>query len=434
MGLKRHETLDHSGPEPAGRATGIAAFVVAFPTPWAVSLAELGGRLGRGALADRGIVDAEISSDHARLEQRGGRVWLFDGGSRNGTFIDGRRLAQDESVALVDGTLVRLGRTIFVYREALLGPLEPSKPLGRLVGPFGLREVARSFMATLRAPTPNVLLEGETGTGKELLAQALADALRPGRPYAAVNVAGIAAGVFESQLFGHVAGAFSDARSASQGIVLAHAGGTVFLDEIGSLPLELQAKLLRLLDQREVLPVGATRPVTVDVALLAATNGGLEQSVDEGRFRADLLARLATTRFEIPPLRERAEDLFPIADVLAARYGLELTSSQVEVEAAERMLLHAWPRNVRELESTLRRSAVLDPRPGLRLWAVQQVLGEQPASRVGLLSSAAVEAALDAEGGNETAAARRLGVTRGRLRRFLAGRGPSSRETPRGSV
>jgi len=421
-----NRTLDHASPEAGESAPGTPALVWAFPGSHAVPIEALGGILGRRVLRAQGVEDAEISTEHASLRLRGMSLTVSDAGSRNGTFVDGRRLAPGEAVSLVEGSLVRVGRSIFVYRERFVGGVAASSSLGQLVAPFGLRDVAQGLAGIVARPTPFVLIEGETGTGKELLARHVAYALGRSEPYGAVNVAGIPVGVFEAQLFGHVAGAFSDARTDSPGLLAAHEGGAVFLDELGSLPLTLQSKLLRLLDQREILPVGAPRPRTVDVLLIAATNGGLERSVAEASFRADLLARLNIARLELPPLRERPEDVFAIAQHLAARHRIELTTAAIEVEAAERLLLHTWPRNVRELEATLREAATLDPRPGLRLWTMQRLLGEQPETRVGVLTESAVASALAAEANNETQAARRLGVTRGKLRRFLSRKAPST--------
>jgi transcriptional regulator with GAF, ATPase, and Fis domain len=263
-----------------------------------------------------------------------------------------------------------------------------------------------------------VLIEGETGTGKELVAGALAQMLRPGKPYQPFNVAGIAAGVFESQLFGHVAGAFSGAGKFSRGIIASHDGGTVFLDEIGELPLELQPKLLRLLENGESLPVGADRPVRVDVLIISATNRDLDEMVEAGRFRRDLRARFSAI-IELPPLRERAEDLFAIAVARAVKAGERYDIDRVEVEAIERLMLHPWRANVRELHSVLDRIAAIDPPPALRLAAVTQVLGVTPSQRTGVLTRERVEAALAACNGNRSEAARQLGVSRGQLLRFL---------------
>src|SRR5262249_38679043 len=156
--------------------------------------------------------------------------------------------------------------------EELSGLRHPSSAIGSLVGPFGLRSVARAIDAIERRPPRAVLIEGETGSGKELVAAAIAKSLRALRPMGAVNIAGIPAGVFESTLFGHVAGAFSGSGKGARGVIASHDGGVVFFDEIGELPLELQPKLLRFLESGELHPVGADRPMHADVLVVAATN------------------------------------------------------------------------------------------------------------------------------------------------------------------
>jgi DNA-binding NtrC family response regulator len=341
---------------------------------------------------------------------------VADVGSRNGTWLNGARLPPNERVPVEEGAVLRLGRTLFVARRALAGSFEPAPPVGDLLGPFGLRAVAQTLEGLASHRPDNVLIEGETGVGKELMARALASALERATPFAAVNVAGVASGVFESQMFGHVEGAFSGARGAAPGIVVAHAGGTLFLDEIGELDAALQTKLLRLLENREVLPVGAERPLRVEVLVIAATNRDLEAMVEAGGFRRDLFARLASARIFIPPLRERVEDIFPMACDIASRGGRAL-GEPVEVEAVERLLLAPWPGNVRELAAALAAVRRLDSEPGLRLWAVEEVLGEAKVERPAL-TRATIEAAIEAEGGNVTAAAAKLGVSRGKLLRL----------------
>jgi DNA-binding NtrC family response regulator len=218
-------------------------------------------------------------------------------------------------------------------------------------------------------------------------------------------------------MFGHVAGAFSGARGAAPGIVAAHEGGTLFLDEIGELDAELQAKLLRLLENREILPVGAERTLRVDVLVVAATNRSLEEMVERGRFRRDLLARLGMVRIRLPALRERNEDLFFLAVELARRAGVVLGAEQSEVEAVERLLLEPWPGNVRELDAALGAARRLDPAAGLRLWSIDEVLGAAH-GRKPVLTQQTVDAAIEAAGGNVSAAAEGLGVSRGKLLRM----------------
>ncbi|MCL4750468.1 MAG: sigma 54-interacting transcriptional regulator [Myxococcales bacterium] len=411
-------TEEHRAPEPLGTESAEPALILAFPLPAALPLPPAGEAVGRDWLAKHGVEDSRVSGAHLVFTRAAGSLFLADAGSRNGTWVDGERLNPGDRAKLSDGAVIRIGRKVLVYREELRGPREASAQLGELVGPFGLRHVAESMTAIRLRPPRCVLIEGETGTGKELVAGALAQLLRPGKPYVAVNVAGIAAGVFESQLFGHVAGAFSGAGKGSRGIIASHDGGTVFLDEIGELPLELQPKLLRLLENGESLPVGADRPLRVDVLIVGATNRDLEEMTEAGRFRRDLLARFAAV-IEVPPLRERAEDLFAIAAARAAKMGEVYDPARVEVEAVERLMLHPWRANVRELHSVLDRVAAIDPPPALRLAAVTQLLGVTPSQRTGVLTRERVQAALAACAGNQSAAARQLGVSRGQLLRFL---------------
>lgn len=411
-------TVEHRGPARPVAGGRRPALVRVFPDPQAVALPDSGTVLGRAWLAERGLADSEVSTAHLGIDRAGGVLRVRDLGSRNGTWVNGVRLTAHEAVTLDDGATLRFGRTLFVYRERLTGPLTPEPPLFGMVGPFGLRELATTLEALPRTGAKNVLIEGESGVGKELVARAIAEAFGRARVFAPVNVAGIARGVFESQFFGHVAGAFSDARSASPGIVLAHDGGAVFLDEIGELELGLQAKLLRLLENREVLPVGAHKPIQADVLVIAATHRDLEQSVESGEFRFDLFHRLAMVRVKVPALRERREDIFAIASELARRDGAELSREGVEVEAVERLLLEPWPGNVRQLVAALRQIRQVDPERGLRLWPLDEVLGPKRQA-TGVLTERAARAAIDAADGNVTRAAAQLGVSRGKLLRLM---------------
>lgn len=422
------ETADHAPPARPSR-DAIQPFVAcAFPRA-AARVVPFAREVGRDWLAEMGIRDGEVSGKHARFERvRGGGFEIADAGSRNGTYVDGERI--DGPCRLRDGSIVRVGRTILVFREAPLGAVTldaegapvPAPRVGRMVGPFGLAGLASAMAEWKERPPRNVLVLGETGTGKELAAEAIAAHL--GRqPLVPVNVGAVPAGVFEAQLFGHVQGAFSDARKSSRGLVVGAEKGAVFLDEIGDLPLDLQPKILRLLEGHEVLPVGADRPVRVDVLLLAATHQPLEAMVARGAFRRDLLARLAAATVVLPPLRERPEDLFPILAEIAVAGGRGLDPERCEVEAVELLLMQPWPSNVRELAAALARvrSAVQAARQpdGLPAWAVRQVLGEEDRSPSGrALTPARVREVLEACGGNESEAARRLGVSRGALRRF----------------
>ncbi len=422
---KPPSTEEHPQPTRSERARGREALVAGFPTARALPVPLDDEPVGREWLASRGLEDTRVSTRHFVFSHRGG-LGVEDAGSRNGTWVNGCRLGPGERAALADGAVVRVGRTLFVYRKEFRGSDDPSAPIdGRLVGPFGLRAVAADIDALRDRPLTNVLVEGETGTGKELAARAVAAAVGRAHPYGAVNMAGLASGVFEAQLFGYVPGAYSGSGRGSPGVFREHEGGAVFLDELGELPADLQAKLLRVLENRELLPVGGVRPLPVDVLVIAATNRDLDEAVAAGAFRRDLLARLAT-RIALPALRDRVEDLFAIAQAVTRKNGEELLAANVEVEALERLMLHELPANVREVASVLSRAFAAERRPSLTLEAIETLLGPPSAvasSRASALTLERVTEALRLEG-SESGAARRLGISRGMLRRFRAGQTP----------
>ncbi len=407
-----HTTTEEHRPPSGGAAPrGRPVLVTTFPACAGLPLPEPGQVVGRAWLAGKGLRDAEVSGGHARFTRADGRVHVEDAGSRNGTWVNGVRVAERARVPLDDGAVLRLGRTLFVYRAAFIGDLAPAAPLGRLVGPWGLGEVRARVAALESHPEPNVLIEGETGTGKELVAAAVMRALGRAKPSASINVAAVASGVFEAQLFGWVKGAYSGSAAGGEGILRKNQGGSVFLDEIGELPSELQPKLLRLLENREILPVGASRPIAVDVAVVAATNRSLDDAVERGAFRRDLLARF-TARIHLPPLGDRAEDRYAILAALAERRGLPLDPGRAEVEAVERLMLAPLPANVRDLD---RLAATLSGAEPLTLAAVEGALGARVAR--GELSREDADRMVAACGGNERDAERRFGVSRGKLRR-----------------
>ncbi|MCS6901129.1 MAG: sigma 54-interacting transcriptional regulator [Myxococcales bacterium] len=414
------ETEDHPRPQVSPSRRGQEALIAVFPSLRGLPMPPRREAVGRSWLAAAGLVDRRVSEPHLVFSSPGGGCFVEDAGSHNGTWLNGVRLRPGERAALPDGTLLRVGSTLLLYREGLRGGLEPSPPLGRMIAPYGLRGLVEMLAGFQRIPPRNVLLEGESGTGKELASELIASTLGKRGTLGAVNLAAIPSTLFEAYLFGHVAGAFSGANRASRRVIAAHDGGAIFLDEIGELPLELQPKLLRLLENREVQPVGAERVTRVDVLVIAATNRSLEEAVRQGSFRADLLARLLQARVELPPLRERPEDVLTLVGAAAASRGFPLAAERVEVEAAERLVLHPWRLNLRELQATVDRLMALDP-GALRLWAVEQVLGPpSPGPRAGMLVAEQVERVLAECRGNESEAARRLGVSRGKLRRFLA--------------
>ncbi len=208
-----------------------------------------------------------------------------------------------------------------------------------------------------------VLVTGESGTGKELIASAIHHngARKDGR-FVPLNCAAIPTALLESQMFGHVKGAFTGADTPAEGLFMAASGGTLFLDEIGDLPLELQPKLLRAVEQQSVLPVGATEPVKVDTRIIATTHVDLEQAIKDGRFREDLFFRLAVVTIPIPPLRERAEDIPAIVEKFIARINRKLRRNVrgVTNETLRRLLRYSWKGNVRELQNVIERAMILE--------------------------------------------------------------------------
>jgi transcriptional regulator with PAS, ATPase and Fis domain len=276
-----------------------------------------------------------------------------------------------------------------------------------------------------------VLIHGESGTGKELAARALHRmSLRSDGPFVPINCAAIAEELIESELFGHVKGAFTGAAAGREGLFYYARGGTLFLDEISELPLPLQAKLLRVLEERRVRPVGSEQEVPVDVRVVAATNRDLVEEVAAGRFRRDLYYRLQVVEVVLPPLRERIEDLPDLVDYfigqLAARLGVaELAHDEA---ALARLARYSWPGNVRELKNLVERSLILgyfadDFAPDEEAVAVS--LAPTFPSAADEDSLAAIErrhilGVLETCKGNKSEAARRLGVSRKTLERKCA--------------
>ena len=269
-----------------------------------------------------------------------------------------------------------------------------------------------------------VLISGETGTGKELWGKLIHDrGPRAGKPFIPVNCAALTVTLAESQLFGHEKGAFTGAAGRSAGVFRAAEGGTVFLDEVGEMPLELQPKLLRVLQQREVTPVGAAYPVGVDVQIVAATNRDLEAEVAEGRFREDLYYRLNMVELRIPPLRDRVEDIPELVEFFSRRFAARYQRPlwKPDPDTLKKFCEFSWPGNVRQLSHVIEQSYVLDCVPSLphveRCAPVDVML---PYMDLGRLRFAAINQALQTTRGHKGRAARLLGVHANTLTRMLA--------------
>jgi two-component system response regulator AtoC len=273
-----------------------------------------------------------------------------------------------------------------------------------------------------------VLLTGESGTGKEVLARAIhAQSGRRGQAFVAVNCAAIPEALLESELFGHARGAFTGADRARRGLFVEADGGTLFLDEIGELPPPLQAKLLRVLQEEEVMPIGESKPRSIDVRVIAATSRDLEREVASGRFREDLFYRLDVFRVRVPPLRERREDVPLLVDHFIARFRETLGKAvrTITDDALDRLVDHAWPGNVRELENVVERAMILADSDRITLADLPEAIAtprKKPTSSPASgdfsmrrarrrFESELIRRALDATGGNRTRAARLLEIS-----------------------
>jgi DNA-binding NtrC family response regulator len=272
----------------------------------------------------------------------------------------------------------------------------------------------------------NVLITGENGTGKGMVARALHDASpRASKPFVQLNAGGISEGVVESELFGHVRGAFTDARSDRVGRFELADGGTLFLDEIGNVPMSQQGKLLRVLETGEFERVGSSRTIRADARVLSATNAELGAEVAAGRFRQDLLFRLNTIEIRIPPLRERREDIPRLAQHFLAAHSQRYRKALAGFEPAalDAMLAHTWPGNVRELDHAVERAVLMANGERVRVGDLALRRSSEPA-RLDELSLEQVESllvkkAMDRYGGNVSQAARALGLSRSALYRRL---------------
>jgi len=308
--------------------------------------------------------------ERARLLDPRAVVILMTGYASLGTAITAlRRGANDylEKPFPLDELTLRVRRLLqhrdVVGRERLQQRALNQRPTGHdLIGDSGAMRSVREQIARSALTRSNVLITGESGVGKELVARAVHEAsARHDRAFLAVNCGAIPEALLESQLFGHVRGAFTTAVQANPGLFVAADGGTLFLDEIGELPFPLQVKLLRIIEERLVWPVGGTRAVPVDVRIIASTNRDLVAEVAAGRFRTDLFYRLNVLHVKVPPLRERRGDIPLLVDHLVGRLNVRLGTSflAVEREALSRLINHPWPGNVRELENVLERAMVL---------------------------------------------------------------------------
>jgi transcriptional regulator with GAF, ATPase, and Fis domain len=356
---------DATLPPPAssvGGAARVRQLIVVFaPVPPPRGLVVLGGAplvIGRevGAGIDLVLPDPQISRRHARIhhDAAADAYVVEDAGSRNGLRVDG--IATQRAV-LRHGSVVRIGATLLVHADHEVPPgVELAGPAASsLLGHGVAMQRLRGELQLVAPHAVSVLVLGATGVGKERVADEIHR--RSGREgaFVPVNCAAIPDELAESELFGHVAGAFTGAAVRSDGLFGAAEGGTLFLDEIGELAMPLQAKLLRALATGEVRPVGATAPRRVDVRIVAATLRDLQAAVAASAFRDDLLARLSGWIVRVPALAERREDILELAQAWLERHG---STARLSANAAEALLLHDWPHNVRQLEQVLQQAVL----------------------------------------------------------------------------
>lgn len=323
------------------------------------------GVISVGADPAAGLVldDPAVSRRHATFSVHGGRILVRDAGSRNGTFLGGTRIVEAE-VAL--GAVLRLGETpIGVHPAWQVREVEPgaARRFGDL---FGESVAMREIFAILERVAPSdvtVLVEGESGTGKELVARSIHRAsTRAAGPFVVFDCGAVPASLAESELFGHRRGAFSGAVSDRAGAFSQAHGGTIFLDELGELPLDLQPRLLRVLESGQIRRVGDDTMREVDVRVVAATNRELHAEVQKGNFRSDLLYRLEVVKVRLPPLRQRPEDVRGL--VLALLSERIADPAEVSGPNLARLVGYAWPGNVRELRNVIDRALALARAPG----------------------------------------------------------------------
>jgi transcriptional regulator of acetoin/glycerol metabolism len=425
-----NDTSDDAPRRRSARPGAVVLFTAGAPRAQALELPRGGLELGREL--PRGLFeqDDRVSRLHVRITRNGAGFEVEDLGSRNGTFVNGERVGE-KSLAK-SGSVLRLGRSL-VWLVDDIGVYQRAHDLDVREGPVIGGMLARAF-AELRLASKGgdpLCLRGESGAGKELAARAFHEAKfghDPKAPFVAVNCAAIPEGLSERLLFGARRGAYSGAVTDTEGYVQSAHGGTLFLDEIAELDPLVQAKLLRVLETREVLQLGAVKPRKVEIQICVASHKSLRDEVTQGRFREDLYFRVGRPEVYIPPLRERLDEL-------AWLMARELTAVHAELRASVNLLeacaLRVWPGNVREFLREIRRAAHQALAAELHLVDTQHLAhdaghglsagkpGEGSASKSVLPSDERIASALVENGGNVRGTARALGIHRNQLRRWI---------------
>ncbi|MEI6386607.1 MAG: sigma-54 dependent transcriptional regulator [Spirochaetota bacterium] len=344
-------------------------------------------------------------------------------------------IEKDVSVEAIRNRLLQAKKIWELERDnrALKAQAVCSFSFDRLIGESPSMARLKEVISQVGPSDASVLIEGETGSGKELVAQALHhQSSRRTGPFIVVDCGSISESLIESELFGHVKGAYTGAHESDMGLFRSAEGGTVFLDEVGEMPMFLQVKLLRVIQEREVRPVGSARSQHVDIRVIAATNRRLDEQVKRGGFREDLFYRLAVVTLAVPPLRERSGDMPPLSAFFLKRLRNDATAVQgIAPETMACLERHVWPGNVRELENVIRRALVLSKGPLLqpedlppdfrhgKLREAEVAVAETTKDRLESYEKEAVLNALEKSGGSRRQAARLLGIGEATLYRKL---------------
>ena len=319
---------------------------------------------------------------------------------------------------------------IQVQESSTAADAAPKSPFRRdkIIGKSPLLERVLQTVSRIASTHAPVLITGESGTGKELIAEAIHEnSERKDRPFIKVNLGGISLSLFESEMFGHKKGAFTDAKKSKAGRMEVATNGTLFLDEIGNLSLPMQSKLLTAIEKRQISRLGSTQTIPIDVRLICATNADIRQMVEDGNFRQDLLYRINTIEIHIPPLRERGNDIILLAEHFLNHYARKYKKEMhgLTREAKNKLLKYAWPGNVRELQHTIERAVILGdgsmlkPENFLFHTTSKQKKEEEVILNLEQLERQAIEKALRISNGNISRAAEYLGITRFALYRKL---------------
>lgn len=327
-----------------------------------VTLNKNATTIGKRENNDIVLGDKTVSRNHLEIQYASDSFLLKDLSSTNGTYINGTKVKE---AYLVPGDIIKVGNTVmeFVAFDEKVA-IEPSakEVCGGMVGKSRKMRQIFAILEKIAPSNASVIIEGETGTGKDLVAQAVHEhSTRKTKPYVVFDCTGVAPNLIESELFGHEKGAFTGAVRSRPGIFESANGGTVFLDEIGDLPIDLQPKLLRALESREVRRVGANATTKIDVRVLSATNRNLKKEVEAGRFREDLYYRMSVVKILLPPLRDRVEDIPLIVERLLSTSKFNKTATAIKVtrvedEALKLLQRYPWPGNVRELANVIERA------------------------------------------------------------------------------